>query len=278
MKTKIAYIFLLSLFAISSSCKKEKTNNDKNTETVIEVQKNDAEATKVYNLITNEINDVSATLDTLNYSPNAKTLDSCTTITINHPDTTTWPKIITINFSGNCTTENGNVLSGEIVIHQTARYRTEGMVRTITLNGLKINGDQVSGTKTITNLGLVNGFRTYSVTIENGSIITTAGEVIATRTAQRTRTWIEGESTSTRWDDVYLITGTTSGTTKSGIAYTATITEPLRVARNCRWIEQGKISTIIPDLPEVVIDFGNGTCDQTATVTVNENTRTITLH
>jgi hypothetical protein len=195
MKTKIRCIFLLSLVAISFSCKKEKTNNDKNTETVIEVQKNEAEATKVYDLIDNEINDISATLDTLNYSADAKTLDPCITITIDHPDTTNWPKTITLDFSGECTTVNGNVLSGQIVIHQTARYRTDGMVRTITLNGLKINGDQVTGTKTITNLGLVNGFRTYSVTVENGSIITTAGEVIATRTAQRTRIWIEGENT-----------------------------------------------------------------------------------
>ncbi len=278
MKTKIRCIFLLSLVAFSFSCKKEKINNDKNTETVIEVQKNDAEATKVYDLIGNEINDISATLDTLGYSADAKTLNSCITVTIDHPDSINWPKTITLDFSGDCTTENGNILSGQIIIHQTARYRTDGMVRIITLNGFKINGYQVTGTKTITNLGLVNGFRTYSISVENGSVITSEGEVISTRSAQRTRAWIEGESTATRWDDVYLVTGTTSGTTVNGIAYTASITQPLRIARNCRWIEAGEISTTIPELPEVVIDFGTGECDQIATVTVNGNTRTITLH
>lgn len=280
MKTKSKFFIFLSLLMISViiSCKKEKTNNDENTETVIEVQKNDAEATKVYNLITDEINDLSATIDTLNYSVNTKTLDSCITISIDHPDTTTWPKTITLDFSGNCTTENGNVLSGQIVISQTARYRTDGMIRTLNFNGFRINGNQVSGTKTITNLGLVNGFITFSITIANGSIITPEGEVILIRTAQRTRSWIEGEPTTTRWDDVYLITGTTSGTSRNGREYTATIIEPLRVARNCRWIEQGKISANIVDLPEVLIDFGNGNCDQIATVTVNGNTRTINLH
>ena len=274
------YIFLLSIFGISFffSCKKEDTNNSENTEAIIEVQKNDAEATRIYNLITDEINDISATLDTLNYSVNAKTLSSCVTVTINYPDTTTWPKTIILDFSNSCTTENGNVLGGQITINQTARYRDQGMLRTITFNGFTINENLVSGTKTIANLGFVNGFRTYSVTIENGSITTPEGEVIATRTAQRTRTWIEGESTISRWDDVYSITGTTSGTTRNGIDYTATIVEPLLVARNCRWIKQGKISAVIPDLLEAVINFGDGTCDQIATVTVNGNTRTITLH
>ena len=95
------YIFLLSIFGISFffSCKKEDTNNSENTEAIIEVQKNDAEATRIYNLITDEINDISATLDTLNYSVNAKTLSSCVTVTINYPDTTTWPKTIILDFS-----------------------------------------------------------------------------------------------------------------------------------------------------------------------------------
>jgi hypothetical protein len=74
------------------------------------------------------------------------------------------------------------------------------------------------------------------------------------------------------------VTGTTSGTTENGIAYSATITQSLRLARSCRWIEEGKISTVIPEMPEVLIDFGTGECDQIATVTVNGNTRTITLH
>ncbi len=278
MKTKTAIIAMLaiSFFAISS-CKKDKTNNDEETELLIEVQKNDAEATKIYNLINDEVNDLSAHIDSLNYVTPSKTLDSCVTITINHPDTTTWPKTVVIDFSGNCTTSNGNVLSGQIIIVQTNRYRADGMVRTITFNSFRINSNIVSGTKTITNIGLVNGFRTYSVTIANGSITTPDGEVILTRTAQRTRTWIQGESTYTIWDDVNSITGVTSGTTRSDKSYTATIVEPLIVARSCRWIKQGKIALNIEDLPEIIIDFGSGTCDQTATVTVNGNTRTITL-
>lgn len=278
MKTKTAIIALLAIsFFAMYSCKKDKTNNDEETELLIEVQKNDAEATKVYNLINDEVNDLSSFIDSSNYSVPSKTLDSCINVTINHPDTMTWPKTIVLDFAGNCTTANGNVLSGQIVIVQTDRYRADGMVRTITLNGFRINGNLVSGTKTITNIGLVNGFKTFPITIANGSITTPDGEVIVTRSAQRTRTWIQGESTLTKWDDVYSITGITSGTTRSDKSYTATIIEPLIVARNCRWIKQGKISLVIEDLPVIVIDFGTGSCDQTATVTVNENTRTITL-
>lgn len=280
MKTNKNYtIFIFALILVSIiSCKKEKSNNDENTETAISVLQNDAEATRIYGQITDEINDVSAVIDSFDYQVNTKFLDSCVTISIDYPDTATWPKTMVLDFSGNCATINGNVLSGQIIVYQTARYRTDGMIRTITFNGFRINNNIVAGTKTIVNLGYVNGFRTYSVSIANGSLTTPEGEVIATRAAERTRVWIEGEGTQNRWDDVFSITGTTSGTTRNGREYTATIIEPLRVARNCRWIERGKIVTSIPDFPDVIIDFGDGSCDRIATVTINGNTRTISLH
>lgn len=277
IKNNTPLFFAIALIVLLGSCKKDRTNSNEEIELAIDIQKNNAEATKVYDLTTDEINDISATVDSMNYAIATKGLDSCLTITINHPDTTTWPKTITLDFSGACTNENGNTLSGQIVITQTNRYRTEGMVRTITLNGFRINGYLVSGTKTITNTGAANGFKTFSVAITNGSVTTPEGEVIVTRTAQRTRTWIEGESTATRLDDAYLITGSTSGTTRNGKEFTATITSPLKVARSCRWIEQGEITTTIVDGPTVVINFGNGSCDQVATITINGNTRTITL-
>ncbi|MEI6346804.1 MAG: hypothetical protein WCP69_02545 [Bacteroidota bacterium] len=264
----------ISLF---TSCKKDRANNSEETELAIEIQSNNAEATKVYDIINNEIDDASALIDSLNYVNPTKTLDSCVTITINHPDTTTWPKIIIYDFSGNCTTENGNVLSGQIVINQTDRYRNDGMVRTITFNGFAINGYMVTGTKTITNLGTISGFKTFSVSIVDGAITTPTGEVIVTRNAQRVRSWIEGESTHQKYDDVYLITGTTSGPTRNGKVFSSTITEPLLVAKNCRWIKRGKITTTIENGPVVLIDFGNGDCDRIATITINGNTRTVNM-
>lgn len=276
-KNKFLVVMLsIALISVISSCKKDKTNNSTDTELAISIQQNDAEATKVYDLITDEVNDLSASIDSADYNF-SKTIDTCTSIVVNHPGATTWPKIITINFTGECTTDNGNVLKGQIIINQTDRYRNTGMVRTISFNGFSINGNLVSGTKTITNVGLVNGFKTYSVSIVNGSITTPAGEVLATREAERTRTWIEGESTPQKDDDVFLITGNTSGSTRNGKVFNANITIPLRVARSCRWIEQGQITTTILDGPVVIIDFGNGTCDRIATITVNDNTRTITL-
>lgn len=278
MKTKILIIaiFAVSLLAISS-CKKDKTNNNEETEMLIGIQKNEGIITRIYNLITDELNDINIALDAMGYTNTAKPLDSCVQVTIDHPDSTTWPKIITLNFAGGCNSQNGNVLSGRMTINQSDRYRNDGMVRIVTFDNFSINGFGVSGTKTITNIGSANGFKTYSINISNGSITIPYVEQINHINSQRTRVWIEGENTMLRFDDVYLITGTSTGIAENDKLYTATIIEPLRIARNCRWIGQGKISTTVEDLPTVVIDFGNGTCDQTATVTVNGNTRTITL-
>ncbi len=278
MKTKI---LIIAIFAISqlaiSSCKKDKTNNNEETEMLIEIQKNEGKVTRIYNLITDELNDINKALDELGYKNTAKPLDTCIQVTIDHPDSTTWPKIITLNFAGGCATQNGNVLSGRITINQSARYRDDGMVRVITFDNFSINGYGISGTKTVTNIGRINGFTTYSISISDGGITTPYGDEIENINAQRTRVWIEGDNTLLISDDVYLITGTSSGVANNDRLYSTTIIEPLRISRSCKWIEQGKISTTVDDLPTVVIDFGNGTCDQTATVTVNGNTRTVTL-
>jgi hypothetical protein len=49
------------------------------------------------------------------------------------------------------------------------------------------------------------------------------------------RTWLEGESTLTSFDDIYEITGNAEGTSRKGISYTVSIISPLRVDLSCEW-------------------------------------------
>ena len=92
-----------------------------------------------------------------------------------------------------------------------------------------------------------------------------------TYTSVRNREWLAGESTQglAEWkDDVYSITGSASGTTFTGEAFTSNITSPLIIALNCRWIEAGKIDFTPSGELTRTIDFGNGDCDNKIVVTI----------
>lgn len=265
---------ILVIVSVFTACKKE---TEEDLETAYSVQQNISETDQVYDRLNSDCDEIIKEIEANKFQNMGKTLDTCIHVFVSHQDTTTWPKVITVSFTGNCPTVNGNILQGQIIITQTNWMRVSGSIRTITFNNFYINNYKIEGTKTITNNGLTNGHSSFSVVIANGKVITPAGETIITRAAQRTRTWVEGESTLYLLDDVYEITGTTNGTTRNGYEFTSTILQPLVVALNCRWIKQGTISTVITNGPVVVINFGTGTCDSSATITINGNTRTITL-
>ena len=96
--------------------------------------------------------------------------------------------------------------------------------------------------------------------------------------SQRTRTMIAGFNTPLYWlDDVYLVSGGANGTNNAGVSRTWQITTPLRRALNCHWFESGIVVITPANKPVRTVDFGNGNCDNEATVTINGHSWTITL-
>ena len=93
----------------------------------------------------------------------------------------------------------------------------------------------------------------------------------------REREWIAGEDTFYRHDDVYLITGTANGTSTGGFSFTMVITNPLRKEIGCRHMVSGTFEFTPGNRPVRILDYGDGECDNIATITVNGVTRTIYL-
>lgn len=184
-------------------------------------------------------------------------------------DTTASPRTITLDFGDvNCTALNGRQRRGRIRVSYTGRYRDVGTVITITPENYHVNNLWVQGTKTVTNLGPdADGHLRFDVVV-GGSLTADDGSWTATHSAQRTRTWIEGQDTDMILDDVYLISGSGSGVNRNGLAYTVTITSPLRIAIGCPYITQGIVRIVPEGRPERVIDYGTGTCDGNFSVTV----------
>jgi hypothetical protein len=185
-------------------------------------------------------------------------------------DTVSNPKTVLIDFGDNdCTSNDGRIRKGKLHITYTGRYREPGTVITITPENYTVNGYLLEGQKTVENLGLNSaGQLHYAITAE-GTITAPNSAWDITWNANRIRTWIEGQSTATVWDDVYEISGTSSGINRNDVAYESTITVPLRAEVSCAWIVSGKI-TVEPDgYAPRYIDFGDGECNNGFTLTVN---------
>jgi len=191
---------------------------------------------------------------------------SCPTVTFAQPEGT-WPNTITIDFGTSCTRPDGRVLSGILIINQTAEIRTPGAVRTITHDNFIVDGVKVEGTRTWTNNGQnTDGLWSYTKVATNMKLTFEDGS-FSSWSKTRTSVLIEGGSTATHHDDVWSSTGTASGVNRNGKDFTATITEPLIKHADCRWISQGVIEFTVGARTRS-LDFGDGTCDRFGTLTL----------
>ena len=101
-----------------------------------------------------------------------------------------------------------------------------------------------------------------------------------TYTSTRTREWVVGENTSgiLGWfDDVYKVSINSSGTNFNGASFTSKTTKPLQISLVCPWIEAGTIEFTPSGKLTRTIDYGNGDCDNKATVTIAGVSFPITL-
>ena len=276
------YLYILSIIIAGAilfqSCEKEKSNL---TDDEIAVAEDDALAENLFDDIFDVALAAEQLIDGQIFNETLKSSvvsDSCPNVTVDHPDSTFWPKVITIDWGDGCTGFYEQTRSGKIIIQVTGRYRTEGTSRTITLENYYINDIHIEGTKTVTNDGEnESGNICYSVELTGGRI-TTPDSIVITRESVRTREWVGGSDTWWNiWDDVYFITGQTTGTNFRGVAYSRTIVNPLEWAATCRFIKSGSIDIIVGENDPITLNFGDGECDNEATVSRNGETKTIQL-
>jgi hypothetical protein len=201
----------------------------------------------------------------------------CCTVTFTPNDLVTYPKDVVLDYGTSCTGIDGITRSGKILVHLTKSYIDSTSVTTITFDNYYVNSRHITGTEIITNLGTnLSGHMVFNVEIQNGNLYSPDGVTVYNSVQQRE--WIEGDGTLLDpTDDVYLITGTASGTTTDGINYSLTITTPLRVAVGCPWIESGRADITEPNIPVITMDYGSGSCDNQAVATCGGYTFNIVM-
>ncbi len=266
------------LIGFSASCRKDK-DNDNDTSSA----KNENQAEAYFNELNNIADQVGKTgnISALKLAEDAGTLLSeCAIITIDtaeNPGVAT-PNVYTIDFGTGCLGNDGKTREGIIEITATGPYLSTGTIITITPQGYKVNGNEVQGYRKVTNLGEnSNGQPTFSVEV-NGTILLANNGGTIQWNANRVRTWISGFNTPLLFiDDEFGLSGTSSGTRVNGLSWTSTINNQLLYRHSCRQIVSGTMTLVPEDRPDRLIDFGDGTCDNSASVTINGNTFTFTV-
>jgi hypothetical protein len=268
MKTRF-YIMMASLMVLSFiSCQKDTSTVE---QAGINIADDNAVSDAVFEDIYNTTDNADIILDQMGKSGDFKGMevraDSCPTVTVSNPETGIWPKVVTVDFGEGCLGLYGNSRSGKIIIEVTGQRLDVGTRRTITFENYYFNGIKVEGTKVVENTGYNESQNLVcSVSLTGGKLTLPDGRHIE-RSFEHQREWIAGLLTKNIWDDECLVTGSASGTTLEGVAYTNTITTALDWKRACFFIVSGVVRIQREGKEDVEIDYGTGDCDAKAVVT-----------
>jgi hypothetical protein len=94
----------------------------------------------------------------------------------------------------------------------------------------------------------------------------------------RTLTQTGGMGDLNPYNDVFEFTGNAQGKNREGKKYTVNVTVPVIKRASCSWITQGRIDLTPEGLATRTVDYGDGTCDDKATLTINGNTFQFTMN
>ncbi|NOQ92240.1 MAG: hypothetical protein GQ552_05925 [Flavobacteriaceae bacterium] len=176
-------------------------------------------------------------------------------------------KKVTLDYGDGCTTRNKNYLSGKIIMEM--KYNTEEKSINIDysfdnfyFNGKKVEGEVHKYKIRINENGNPEATikRDIKITWEDDSFVTIVGE--------RKREWVEGFGNDLWGDNVFLITGNWTVTKKDGTVISVTVLEALKRSMTCRFLVSG-IVEIQENDRKIVLNYGDGTCDDLAMATIN---------
>lgn len=267
-----ALLICISLFA----CKKDNdaNNADESQATSLAAASGTSESLydDVFNITTQEAesNNVSAR------GNGTEGVESCATVTLSPADLTTFPKTMTIDFGSGCTSADGITRKGKIIAVLSGKVRTTGTTISISFENYFVSGYKLEGTYSITNnSGNGNGL-SFTTSVANGKITYPGDTAYYTYSGTHTMTQTDGMATVTFADNIYSLTGNAATTSSDGRSLSITVTTPLVKKASCKNIVSGEEQFTYNNLPGK-LNFGNGDCDNTATLTILNQSQTITL-
>ena len=200
--------------------------------------------------------------------------DRCGAVTAIPADLFSFPKTLTFDYGTGCTDGLGIARAGSFEV-QLQKLWEAGATSSIQFNNYSENNVLTNGSLAFANTSTPLGFG-FALNATSLKRKEATGEETTVQSAlafQQTA----GAITFWNWDDdAYEITGTASYELSTGASATLTIVGPVTKANNCAWYSKGT-ATVVLNGQTMSVDFGNGTCDNEATVTIDGNTYVIYL-
>ncbi len=187
-------------------------------------------------------------------------------------------KVITVDYGEGCEGPYGRIRKGKVIIEYNDRRIVFGAFRKATLENFYVDEVKVEGVRMLTNIsdGTENTLK-YSITLEGGKL-TFADSTTMTREVDRERTLTFGENFL---EDYASVEGTANGTRRDGLDYSVVILEPIVYKRDCRarsvFIPVSGVKEVTYDGKVARVDYGEGTCDNEVTITIDGTTTTRNL-
>jgi len=287
---KILAILIASMVFLG--CNKETSENDlsakEKEEASLAISESEAESEILFNDIFDNImganNDVGLAgtgifgrISTSSFTTETARLTGCFSLSVTRMvQGQDFPLRIEIDFGAGCPGKDGRIRTGKIITEYTGRLLVPGKSATTFFIGYAVDGINVEGNLKITNTGNVT-MRQFSFDVNGGKLTRPNGNYIRWD-SHKEITQMEGLATPEIYiDDIFAVNGYSSGEIKTSsfaTAWESNIIEPLRKQYSCSWLSKGIVEIIrhnlAPDSKWIgVLNYGNGTCDNKAALTLN---------
>jgi hypothetical protein len=198
-------------------------------------------------------------------------IDSCVTVTVS---SSSYPREIIIEYLEGCSVHRHDK-HGKIIINLSDTITNEGALQTITYQDFYIDTTKVDLSASLENRGK-NESGNWIIEKKYTQTINKNDEIVV-RKANEMIEWVSGFETADKSDNLYYLSGSGSIVLNDTASYSRTITTPLLFDASCEYIKSGVVELNRKGNISVV-DFGDGTCDDVATITTNGITEEINLH
>jgi hypothetical protein len=281
-------VLTFSAFLFTTACKKDaaKTNHDaaaaslSDSSTVADNAYNDVLVNAMFGYSDRLVFGSSGRLQSGGVATNATEVNrradfSCANYTSSGDE---YPITLTLDFGDGCSESADSIMrKGKIIYVFSGPLLTAGTTVSATFDHYYVNGYGLVGTCSIKNNSTQDDGLNFTVQVTNG-IFTFPDLTNFHYDGNKTIKMTAGSTTP--WDlsdDVYAISGNSNFSASDGTSLVSNITTPLVKTFICPTISAGVISFDYNQGLKGTIDFGDGTCDRTASLNVGSITRQINL-
>lgn len=188
------------------------------------------------------------------------------------------PNTINIDFGSGCVGADGRERKGTIYCTVNGNYGDSLVVTTVNFINYYINDIKIEGSVQFTHKGTNDaGNPVINYSFSNLKAHHYTPDWTATVTGSGKRELISDISAFDLKDDVYSITGTITGRSRTGNYFDAEITEALIHDFSCNYIGQGKMEITPDNLIPRYVDFGDAVCDTNVIVVISETQHLVIL-